>query len=271
MNRKEIITEFKRRYLKNESVTEKDVVVNDLQFFHLVLEEFGSWHKLVKEVGILNRHLKEREKYYLYLMMKERKERFPSDVLRKKNIEPEIKEKIANGFGTIKKLTHEILDGWNQDRVIYEAHTYFITGGTPELLSKKNPILSENIAKFFADEAHFYDEYQRRFLIQPLEEIQTQQEIQEPEEVPAAQGQGLDISALLLAVGYLDKDKADNIAAAEKTSIEEVQEFVNNLDPNMTESQLAEENARMFLAVVNKFGNLSNARQQQNVNTLKKA
>lgn len=270
MKRNEIITEFKRRYLKNESVTEKDIVVNDLQFFHLVLEEFGSWHKLVKEVGLLNRHLKEREKYFLYLIMKERKERFPADVLRHKNIKPpELKAKIAEGFGTIKKLTHDILDGWNQDRVIYEAHTYFITGGRPELLSTDNPILSENIDKFFADEKHFYDEYQRRFLIQPLDEIHTQQEIQEPEEVPAAPT-GLDISALLVAVGYLDKEKADNIAAAEKTSIEEVQEFVNNLDPNMTESQLAEENARMFLAVVNKFGNLSNARQQ-NVEKLKKA
>jgi hypothetical protein len=266
MNRNEIITELKRRYLRNEPVTEKEIVESDPQFFYAVLQEFGSWHKLEKEVGLLQRHLKEREKYFLYLMMKERRERFGVEALRHKNIEEEVKEKIAEGFGTVKKLTKDILDGWNQDRVLYEAHTYFITGGTPESLKKDRSLLYENIYKYFADEEHFYKEYEKRFLIQPLDEVKeqpVQEKVEESLEVSETQDKfvGFDIDTLV-AIGYMTKEEADEIRTAAAKPIEEVIEFVSKLDPNVTDQQLAKENRLMWLAIKHKFGSLDAARRK---------
>ena len=266
MIKSEIIAELKRRYLRNEPVTEKEIVESDPQFFYAVLQEFGSWHKLEKEVGLLQRHLKEREKYFLYLLMKERKERFGVEALRHKNIEDDLKEKIAECFGTVKKLTKEILDGWNQDRVLFEAHTYFITGGTPQALKKERSWLYENIFKYFADEEHFYQEYEKRFLIQPLEEVKAMPEseiVEDSQEVSDSQESkvGFDIDTLV-AIGYMTEKEAAEIKEAASKSIDEVIEFVSQLDPDVTDKQLAKENRLMWLAIKHKMGSLESARRK---------
>lgn len=265
MNRKEIITEFKTRYLKNDPITEKDIVISDPEYFRTVLEEFGSWHKLEKEVGILKRHIKEREKYFLFLMMKERKERFGVEALRHKNIEEEIKEKISDNFGTVKNLTKNILDGWNQDRVLFEAHTFFITGGTASSLKKYRSILFEKIPQFFVTEERFYKEYEKRFLIQPLnedivEQVEPEEEVEEVKSVPTG-SVGFNIETLV-AIGYMKQEDVEELRAAASKSKEEILEFVSGLDSNITDQELAKENRLMWLAIKNQLGGIDAARQE---------
>lgn len=267
MNKEQMITEFKQRYLRNENVSEKEIAINDHQFFRAVLEEFGSWHKFEKEMGFLQRHLREREKYFLFMMMKERKERFGVEALRHKNIEDEIKEKITEGFGTVKKLTKDILDGWNQERVLFEAHTYFVTGGTAQSLKKERSLLAENISRFFANEEHFYAEYEKRFLIQPLNEVQAEivevePEVEELKEVSPVQNTvGIDLD-FLVNIGYMPKEKAVSLKKAYSIPVEEVYKFVSELDSNVSEEKLQQENSLMYLAI-NRLGGLAAIRQEQ--------
>lgn len=275
MNKEEMITEFKQRYLRNEDVSEKEIAINDHQFFRTVLEEFGSWHKFEKEMGFLQRHLREREKYFLFMMMKERKERFGVEALRHKNIEDEIKEKITEGFGTVKKLTKDILDGWNQERVLFEAHTYFITGGTAQMLKKERSLLAENISRFFANEEHFYAEYEKRFLIQPLNEVQAEivADVTEEEDLkdvtPVPNTVGIDLD-FLVNIGYMPKEKAISLKKAYSIPEEEVYKFVSELDKNVSEEQLQQENSLMYLAI-NRLGGLEAIRQEQEAKERKEA
>ncbi|WP_088362375.1 hypothetical protein [Bacillus cereus] len=268
--REDLITEYKRRFLKNETLSEKEVVNIDPDYFNLVLKVFGSWHKLEKEVGILQRHFKEREKYFLFLMMKERKERFGIEAMRHKNIEDSVKTSIMNGFGTVKKLTKDILDGWNQDRILFEAHTFFITGGKPNNLKKERSLLAKHIGKFFIDEEHFYDEYQKRFLIQPLENAKNKSAAKttvakkpvkkKVEKQPMLSGNaGVDLEKLV-KWGYISQDDAAAIKSALNITREQMIEFVESKPMNYGEKELKAENKEMWQAIKQEFGSIDDVR-----------
>ncbi|MED2737572.1 hypothetical protein [Bacillus toyonensis] len=268
--REELKTEYKRRFLKNETLSEIEVVNIDPDYFNAVLKVFGSWHKLEKEVGILQRHFKEREKYFLFLMMKERKERFGMEAMRHKNIEENVKESIMNGFGTVKKLTKDILDGWNQDRILFEAHTFFITGGKPNNLKKERSLLFEHIGKFFIDEEHFYDEYQKRFLIQPLEKANNNSTAKssvikrtnkkKAERRPMLSGDKLVDIDLLIKMGYITNEDAASIKNMMKITREQMIEFVESKPMNYGDTELKNENEGMWQAIKKEFGSIDDVR-----------
>ncbi|MGF7535589.1 hypothetical protein AAGG74_18205 [Bacillus mexicanus] len=167
MKKDEILKEVIFRYLRNEPIAEKDIAEYDYDFFRTVLREFGTWNRMEIDFGFKAKHRKERDKYFLYMMMKERKKRFGIEALKYKNIEDEIKEKITYHFKTVKNLTRDILEGWSKEKVLFEAHTYHLTGGTPENLSE-NKTLYKNIIEFFDSEDKFYQEYEKHFFINPL-------------------------------------------------------------------------------------------------------
>lgn len=286
---KKLIDELKRRYLRNEPVTEQEIVQNDLEFFRKVIDAFGSWSKFEKKIGLLQRHLQERTRYFLYYTMLLRSQsEYGNERLRYKNIEPEMKKEIKKNFGTILKLTENIINGWSQDRVIFEAHTYFITGGLAQNLEAEKPELFEMIKLYFRDVNHFYEEYEKRFLIQPLNEVvveaagystdsaeesvnnvaQTSNQETEPtkEEIstPAASKQsskkrGFDINSLVKA-GYMSEDALKEVKEAASKSKEEVVDFVLGLDTQVTDQELSSTNRKMWLAVKNNFGDLESAR-----------
>lgn len=272
--KEELKTEYKRRFLKNETLSEIEVVNIDPDFFNVVLKVFGSWHKLEKEVGILQRHFKEREKYFLFLMMKERKERFGMEAMRHKNIEENVKESIMNGFGTVKKLTKDILDGWNQDRILFEAHTFFITGGKPNNLKKERSLLFEHIGKFFIDEEHFYDEYQKRFLIQPLEKTSNntttkstvikrtnKKKAERQKLLPTGSGNTELTVDKFLQWGYITKEDADEIKAAMNITREQLIEFVESKPMNYGDSDMKKEDKSMWRALqVHEFKSIDEVR-----------
>ncbi|MFP7486497.1 hypothetical protein SFC65_20225 [Priestia filamentosa] len=263
MNREEIIEEMKLRYLKNEPITEREMVESDMPFFQDIIKVFGSWRKMEDSLGLKQRHINERERYFLFMTMKLRQERFGIDALRHKNIEEELKDKIKAQFRTVKKLIKEVINGWNQDRVVYEAHTYFLTGGTPESLQKKNPELYQKALLFFLSEEKFYNEYTKRLLINPIEEVEKAQEtekvVEEELQNNSAQGFGLKD---LVEIGYMSKQEAQEIQMAAVLPKEDVLKYLETLGPEIDSASLAQENRVMFLAIRNKFGTLEEARQE---------
>ncbi|WP_456363763.1 hypothetical protein [Priestia aryabhattai] len=279
----EIKQEFYKRFFLNQPVTELEVYNTDKDFFGKILNTFGSWAKFERETGFLQRHLREREKFFLYMKMKMRSQdvkRFgPNPAvegLRHKSIEPEVKDRISECFGTIIALTNYIVDDWNEDRVVFEAHSHFITGASPEDLPKKDPIMYGKLIEIFAPkkdkenvakaEENFYAEYLKRFMINPLEMISAQKslqegmaEIKEKEKLPTVGDVGIDLKTLI-AIGYIKQEDAEQILASSKVGKEEVLDYVNSLDENITDSQLASQDTAKWLAVKNKFGSLKKAR-----------
>lgn len=269
MNRNEIIEEVKLRYLRNEPITEKEIVASDLPFFHAVLEEFGSWHKMESEVGLKTKHIREREKYFLFMMMKERKERFGIEALRHKNIEDEVKLKITEYFRTVKKLTRDILDGWSQDRVLFETHTYHLIGGRPENLKRDRSLLYDNIIKFFISIDNFYQEYEKHFLINPLKESQQRSirsdntmkessKVVEPENNTSVNAFDLDT---LVAYGFMEPEQADEIRKSAMITNDQIVEFVKELGDDVTSNQLFKDNRVMWVAIKKRFGGLEEAKK----------
>ncbi|MFB8424682.1 hypothetical protein ACFC4S_21965 [Priestia megaterium] len=291
LKKEELKNKFNRLFLSYKPVTEKEIFNTNIEFFTEVINTFESWSRFEKETGFLQRHLKEREKFLLYKMMKLRsqdKKRFGTDAeieaLRHKNIGEDLKEKISENFGSVKNLTNFINEMWNEDRVIFEAHNLFITGAEPHELAEKNPIMYEYLIEIFkgkdgdADKAveNFYKEYVKRFMINPPEiaaaaatntETNTNtgldqeiQEIEENEALPTGRP-GIDISTLE-AIGYISSENADVLKESAKMPREEILEYVSKLDPAMKDSELARKNMRMWLAVKNVLGGLRNAREE---------
>lgn len=153
---------MKQRYWRHEPVMEREVFREDQTLFTSIIDAFGSWHAMERTIGLKARHLRERERYLLYLMLKERKKRFGSESLRHKNIEPELKTRIASHFRSVKKLTH-MIGVWTPDTLIYETHTHFITGGSDEDFPYRKQVLS-----LYPDMDSFYDAYERRLLLHPI-------------------------------------------------------------------------------------------------------
>jgi len=288
--KEELKNKFYRLFLAYEPVTEKEIFNKNIEFFTEVINTFESWSKFEKETGFLQRHLREREKFLLYMTMKTRaadEKRFGPDcaveALRHKNIGDELKEKIAENFGTVKNLTNFINKNWNEDRVIFEAHSLFITGAEPHELAEKNPIMYDYLIEIFkgkdGDPAkaveNFYNEYVKRFMINPLEIAKASakanteantgveqgiQEIEEKEMLPTGRA-GIDISTLE-AIGYISSENANVVKESARMPREKILDYVSGLDPSMKDSELAKKDMTMWLAVKNVLGGLTNARKE---------
>ncbi|MED4285407.1 hypothetical protein P4679_26130 [Priestia megaterium] len=288
--KEELKNKFYRLFLSYEPVTEKEIFNNNIEFFREVINTFESWSKFEKETGFLQRHLREREKFLLYMTMKTRAkdtDRFGPDcaveALRHKNIGDKLKEKIAENFGTVKNLTNFINKNWNEDRVIFEAHSLFITGAEPHELAEKDPIMYDYLIEIFkgkdGDSAkaveNFYNEYVKRFMINPLEIAKASakanteantgveqgiQEIEEKEMLPTGRA-GIDISTLE-AIGYISSENANVVKESARMPREKILDYVSELDPSMKDSELANKDMTMWLAVKNVLGGLTNARKE---------
>ncbi|QJX80560.1 hypothetical protein [Priestia megaterium] len=290
LKKEELKNKFYRLFLSYKPVTEKEIFNTNIEFFTEVINTFESWSKFEKETGFLQRHLREREKFLLYMTMKTRakdEERFGPDcaveALRHKNIDETLKEKIAENFGTVRNLTNFINKNWNEDRVIFEAHSLFITGAEPHELAEKDPIMYDYLIEIFkgkdGDPAkaveNFYNEYVKRFMINPLEIAKASakanneantgveqriQEIEEKEMLPTGRA-GIDISTLE-AIGYISSENANVVKESARMPREQILDYVSKLDSSMKDSELAKKDMTMWLAVKNVLGGLTNARKE---------
>ena len=253
MEKPDIIIVFKQKYLRNEPLDERYIYDNDQDFYQQVLTGWGSWHKFRTELGLLERHLKERERYFLYLTMVLRVGRFNEEVLRHKNIEPEMKDRIVEAFGSVRHLVKDIIEDWGPEKILYDVHTYLITGGLPKRLVNKRPMLYKRLLNEFDNEDAFYDEYKKRFWLDPRLEFD-EETLDEN-----VQDDDYSLLGLMVSLGYMSETEADNVRKSKEVSEIEVLKFVKTLPEDMTESDLANTNQKMWLAIKQQFGSLENA------------
>lgn len=157
--------EYIRMYLSGESLNEYDILNSKESFFRSVLQSYGSWHNFEKSVGILQRHIREREKFELYWIFKRREEKFGPESLRHKNIESKFKKKISDNFRTVTYLTNDLIKNMNNEALLYEVHAEILCGETLETI-KKNEVMINRIEKNYDGLKGFKEEYKKMFLIE---------------------------------------------------------------------------------------------------------
>lgn len=149
-------------YAKNFSFNEFDAKKNQEEFYNDVIKEFGTWQKGLKAHGINKKVLKEREKFHIYFIMKNRYEKYGEMALRPKNIDPLIKDRITETYKTIKNLKI-MLDTWNEEKTLFEVRKKILTGNQFEDLFDEDGDLTRNIKEMFKNPFNLEKEYNNKF------------------------------------------------------------------------------------------------------------
>lgn len=191
-----------KMYLSGESLREYDILEKNELFFKTVLIKYGSWNNFEKSVGILQRHIRERERFELYWIFKRRLKEFGEESLRHKNIEDMFKEKMVDHFRTVSYVTNTLIKQGKNEALYYEVHARILCGITFEEILKLEEFKKFGIDKI--DKDSFFEEYQRKFLLD-LNKIYT---IDNKEELDFELLETVftDVKTLI-EIGFLDEDK----------------------------------------------------------------
>lgn len=155
---------IKEMFITDKEVANEESVKKTERKFHKeVLSVYGSWDKALRANGISKRKQIQREKFVLYFMLKNRKEKYGAESVRPKNIQPEeFKDRIVKTFKTYKALK-DIVENWNEDKVMFELHGAVLTGETIPTIKHNDPELYDNmVAEFLTVEAAI-EQYNKRF------------------------------------------------------------------------------------------------------------
>lgn len=155
---------IKEMFITDMDVTNEEALKKNQRKFHKeVLSVYGSWDKALRANGISKRKQIQREKFVLYFMLKDRKEKYGPESVRPKNIQPEeFKDRIVRTFKTYKALK-DIVENWNEDKVMFELHGAILTGETIPTIKENDSELYENMLAEFSTVEAAIEQYNKRF------------------------------------------------------------------------------------------------------------
>jgi hypothetical protein len=172
MTKQEVNEKMKELYVSGESLDEGVVKKKNRKMHKEILSVYGSWEKAKRASDITQRKLREREKFMLYSILKVRQEKYGEEATRPKNIHPEeFKERIVKVYKTIKAVK-DIINNWNEDKVMYEMYTAFLTGSTIKEIKEGQHELYEHILDFYDSIDNALIQFNKRFGVPSLEKEQ---------------------------------------------------------------------------------------------------
>lgn len=280
---------LKEHYVLDGNFSEEYVQKHNKPLFKLANEVYGDWQKALRNNQISKRKIREREKFVLYCMMKNRYEKWDKEALRNKNVLPvEIKDRIVDVYKTMKTLK-DVIFNWSEERVLYELHAYFLKGGTFEQLEEDEPTLYENMLEYFQDLNHLVQQYDRRFgmpTIDPEHLVASLQDELEPIQVAGNENEEVletvgeapvpvensflngDLEDILVKLNYIEKDDIQHLKEATHISKEDISTYLFSMlaqvkmqDKKLTDNMIKEDDASMFFAIKAQYGDLKTAVQ----------
>jgi len=270
----QIFNTFQRMYIMNESFRHEDVKRENNDFYEKVVETYHSWQKALRENGVNKRKLKEREKFFLYWIMKKRYMKFGESSLRPKNIDQETKDKIVDTYKTIKNLKR-IIKMWDEEKVLFEVRAKILTGETLDELEKSDSKLYQQILTYFDDLETFQEEYDSRFMLEGVlkenEKPKEQESIKEEKEEKKSTAFSEDgrLRKMLIQLGdYTEQETNMLLEASEKTKDEVMIYLMEKLLQAKkegiipTDESIKEDNLSMYYAMRAYFGTFRQALKQ---------
>lgn len=252
---------LREMYALNESFEEKVVKKKHKKLYKAIIDKYGNWEKAMKLHGVTKKRLKERSKFQLYHIMKNRYDNYGSEALRPKNIKDGLKEEIVEVYSTIKNLKRSLFQ-WDEDKVMYELRAYILSGGKVEEIQKGNVALSTKINDVFGGIEEVKDEYIGRFglkrfkadtapsvfdgmiaddeheektetVVTPMKDYKKQKDVVEKVEVEELGGlfdlakiDGYEMLDMLVKAGELSKDTANNFKEIGQKTDKEIASFL---------------------------------------------
>jgi hypothetical protein len=248
-------------FVMGTSFQEEEVKLAQPEVYEAAIAIYGNWKRTLKEHALTREKIKERDKFNVYCIMKRRVDRFGEGVLRPKNIESELKEKIQETFHTVRSLKEVILS-WSEKKVLYEARIYELTGGSLDDLRFGHPELFEKVERYFQDMDQFKETMKLNFGVFPVIAAEIRESMQEidPSSVSVE---------FLQRIGYLSDTEVKQIMEAKQISASDVLNFLYNMTAEhkisgnkITEPYLKSQEPVMYLAIKLHFDDLQNAYQK---------
>lgn len=324
MDKVQINHQFREMYAKNEEFDESVAKKNRKKLYNAVIAKYGDWDKALKLHGVTKKRLKERKKYFLYQIMRNRYEKFGEEALRPKNIEEEMKKEIVDVYDTLKNLNRSV-KFWNDEKTIYELRSYLLAGFTMESVKEADAKLYQKIEEQFGSIEEAKEEYLNRFglkkfkndpvpsafegirledsdddeeTIEQITTVQTEDVVvnlperkeKESIETPVDKKEELstqtelkkfavsnnyELLRIMKNLGYINEKQEKEIKEATSKTNEEIENFLFNelikarsKNERISEEKLKKENLAMYIAVVAKYGTVSNAVRQLTTNLL---
>lgn len=266
----EVLEKVKELYVFNSEMDESSVKKERKRLYKDALSLFETWEKALKACGITKRKIREREKFILYFILKERYKKYGVEAMRPKNVQPEeIKERIVNSFKTLKALKDTITN-WNEDKVMYELHSAFLTGTSLDEIEEKNPDLFENMMDHYKDVKHALNEYDKRFGLPTIDGKEIKIVTSENKDLNMAVSNSYDNDELInmmIKLKYIENEEdAKAILEAKNIEKQEIVSFVFRVLGNaqingekITEDSIKKENPAIYFAMRATYGSLENA------------
>lgn len=268
----EINEKIREMYVFNANLEEDNVKKQRKKLYKEVVGAYESWDKALQVNGITKRKIREREKFLLYYMLKQRYEKYGVEAIRPKNVQPqEIKDRIVNSFKTLKALK-DIVSNWNEDKVLYELHAALLTGATISNLEKEESELYEQMMDHFKDLNHALEQYNKRFGIPSIAPEQMLHSVEEDDEdddidVHVLHTKTDDLIDMMIKLQYIDSEEdAEAITKANHIKKDDVISFLFNAladaqvsGQKITEEGIKKKNAAVYFAIKAHYRNLENA------------
>lgn len=162
--------QLREMFGKHESLEEEEVRKKHPEVYDLGVATYGTWGKALALNGVKKKRLMERERFYLYFLMKERYRKFGEEALRHKNIDEETKTRIVDAYKTVKSLNVNVV-GWTRDRVLYEVRKLVLTGVDINRLKEADADLYKQMIRFFKTKEKMWKEYEQRFELKKFQAV----------------------------------------------------------------------------------------------------
>lgn len=205
---------------------------NEKELYKEIVDVYGNVEKALRVNGITKKKLKEREKFAIYEMLKRRREKFGEEALRLKNIYPnQFKKRIVESYKTVKAVK-DLIDNWNERKVLFEMHRSFITGMKLDEVENVYPELYKEIQDYFGSYEQALESYDKWFGLPTIQESLGvhMEEMMNEDEVEVQHPQ-----QMLLTFEDEDQEIMNTIKALnEKNDQEKTQVKVQNEDKKQT-------------------------------------
>ncbi|QST03071.1 hypothetical protein IMZ31_21215 (plasmid) [Pontibacillus sp. ALD_SL1] len=164
MTKKAAINEkLKEIFVYDGNLDEDHVAEAYSDFYKEATTYYSSWSKVLRNNQITKKKRREREKFMIYMILKQRYEKHGEEALRKKNVQPEeFKKRVLKAFKSLQDVL-DIVEKWNPDRVLYEMHASFLSGTTVRSFSQEEPDLYKRMMREFGDYKTAIERYDALF------------------------------------------------------------------------------------------------------------
>ncbi|PGK51609.1 hypothetical protein CN918_27845 [Priestia megaterium] len=286
MTKQDVNEAIKKLYIMNESLEESDVKKLHKKLYKNAINLYGQWDKVLRGNFITKKKLKERQRFMLYAMLKNRYMQKGADKLKYKEIDPDTKEQIVQYYKTVKALKDIVISKWTEDKVMFEMRIVFMSGATVQNLDTEYPVLYEHILNHYNSLEMALEDYDKRFGMPTISADMSVSKKQtaslelvlpsKPEEQPQHSDEGPvlengleleELANIMVRIDYLDnKQDLYSMVEAQKVDVQEIQAYVmpryvtSKFDnKEFTLKTIYKENPVMHFAIKIHYGDLESA------------